>query len=182
MTSQRRCFNCGELLSEPPPTDCGHCGQPHYLNPKPCGEAVVIRDGKVLLMLRARAPFEGAWEVPGGFCEGDEHPMHAAERELAEELGVEGQAIAFVGTWIDVYGDPAVDGIRDHTANSAYLVALRDPEAELRPQAEEVREAGWFHLHQLPDRIAFPDHMRSMLRAAAGVSDGSAGPLPDRTW
>lgn len=49
---------------------------------------MVVRDGLVLLLRRAPGPYRGFWDVPRGFCEGDEHPMHAAERELAEELGL----------------------------------------------------------------------------------------------
>jgi ADP-ribose pyrophosphatase YjhB (NUDIX family) len=154
----------------------------HYLNPKPCGEAVVIEDRRVLLMRRARDPWRGAWDVPGGFCEGDEHPMHAAERELAEELGIAAEAVAYVGTWIDAYGPPAPDGVQLHTVNSSYLMRLREPLGALQLQADEVTEAGWFGLEELPEPLGFPGHMEMMLRAAAKLDGRPSGPLPDRTW
>jgi 8-oxo-dGTP diphosphatase len=180
----RHCFNCGSVLGAPPPTTCERCGQAHYLNPKPCGEAVVIEGGRVLLALRADEPFKDAWDVPGGFCEGDEHPMHAAERELAEELGLTGEAIAYIGTWIDVYGPPARDGIHEHTANSAYLMRLRGTGTTPRLQPEEVSDVGWFALDALPERLAFPDHIRPMLRAAAARAGAQVPtePPPDRIW
>jgi ADP-ribose pyrophosphatase YjhB (NUDIX family) len=177
----RYCSSCGTALSGPPPTRCGRCGAVHYLNPKPCGEAILIEDRRVLLLRRASEPWQGAWDVPGGFCEGDEHPMHAAERELAEELGVTAEAVAYVGTWIDAYGPPAPDGVQLHTANSSYLMR-RDVGGELRLQAEEVTEAGWFRLDELPRPLGFPGHMETMLRAAARLDGRPAGPLPDRTW
>jgi ADP-ribose pyrophosphatase YjhB (NUDIX family) len=156
----------------------------HYANPKPCGDAVVIRDGRVLMLRRAADPDAGAWDVPGGFCEADEHPMAAAERELAEELGVTGRATAYVGTWMDVYGDPEPDGAVIHTAVSAYLIALDDPAAGPILQPEEATDWGWFGLNDLPARIAFARHALPMLAAARALiaAGGNPGLLPDRTW
>jgi ADP-ribose pyrophosphatase YjhB (NUDIX family) len=179
----RYCWSCGKLLHEPPPTYCEHCGQRHYRNPKPCGEAIVIEQGRVLLMRRAKEPWKDAWDAPGGFCEGAEHPMHAAERELEEELGIAAEAVAYIGTWIDVYGPPAVDGVQEHTVNSAYIMRLHAPTGELRLQADEVLEAAWFGLDALPEPLAFPDHMHAMLAAAASrVDQPMDEPLPDRIW
>ncbi len=178
----RYCWRCGIALEATPPTTCAACGQAHYLNPAPCGEAVVVRDGRVLLLRRAMDPYLGFWDVPGGFCDLDEHPMRAAERELAEELGVTGRATAYVGAWMDVYGDPAPDGIQVHCITSSYLVSLDDPDAEPRPDPAEATGYGWFELAAPPDELAFPDHARPMLAAAAAVVAGTAPALPDRTW
>jgi ADP-ribose pyrophosphatase YjhB (NUDIX family) len=179
---RRFCWRCGAALAAPPPTMCSACGQAHYVNPAPCGEAVVVRDGKVLLLRRAGDPHRGSWDVPGGFCDGDEHPMHAAERELEEELGLAGQATAYIGAWLDVYGEPAPDGIQTHCITSAYLVALEEPGAEPRPNPEEATDYGWFDLAAPPEDLAFAEHARPMLAAAAALVAGSGEPLPDRTW
>jgi ADP-ribose pyrophosphatase YjhB (NUDIX family) len=108
--------------------------------------------------------------------------MRAAERELAEELGLAGRATAYIGAWMDVYGDAAPDGIRLHCVTSAYLVELEVPEAEPRPDPAEATGSGWFSLEALPDELAFPDHARPMLAAAAALIAGTAPPLPDRVW
>jgi len=179
---RRYCWRCGSALAAPPPTTCAACGQAHYLNPAPCGEAVVVREGKVLLLRRAMDPFAGWWDVPGGFCDAAEHPMHAAERELREELGLTARARAFIGQWLDVYGPPAPDGVQLHCITSAYLMELSDPGAEPEPDAEEATGFGWFAFDGLPEQLAFPDHARAMLAAAAAVVAGTASALPDRTW
>lgn len=50
--------------------------------------AVVIRDGKVLLVKRGRDPGKGFWAIPGGAVELGESLQAAAEREILEETGV----------------------------------------------------------------------------------------------
>jgi ADP-ribose pyrophosphatase YjhB (NUDIX family) len=178
----RYCWRCAAALPGPPPVVCASCAEAHYVNPKPCGDAVVVLDGQVLLLRRAHEPEAGAWDVPGGFCEADEHPMHAAERELLEEAGLRGRAVAYIGTWMDVYGPPERDGAVIHTAVGAYLIELEDPQQPLTLQAEEALEARWFSLDRLPGRLAFGAHARPMLDAAAAIVAGTATPLPDRTW
>ena len=138
--------------------------------------------GQVLLLRRAREPEAGAWDVPGGFCEADEHPMRAAERELEEELGVRGRTTAYIGTWIDVYGPPAPDGLVSYTSTAAYLMELDDPGQPCTLQPGEALEARWFPLDRLPERLAFAAHARPMLAVAAAILGGTAPPLPDRTW
>jgi len=161
---------------------CAGCGEEHYANPKPCGEAVVVSDGRVLLLRRGHEPELGAWDVPGGFCEAAEHPMHAAERELAEELGLRGCATAYIGTWIEAYGPPDPDGVVTYTSVGAYLIALEDPGQAPTLQPGEALEARWFPLDRLPERLAFAAHARPMLAAAAAMIAGTAPALPDRTW
>lgn len=53
---------------------------------------VVIRDGAVLLVRRAKPPSEGLWAIPGGSVELGETLQQAAERELYEETGVRARA------------------------------------------------------------------------------------------
>ena len=50
--------------------------------------AVVIRDGKVLLIKRGVAPGRGLWAVPGGSLELGETLQQGAEREILEETGI----------------------------------------------------------------------------------------------
>ncbi len=191
----RHCWRCGSALEQVPPTNCAVCGQEHFTNPKPCGEAVVTCRGHVLLVRRAKSPWRGAWDVPGGFCEGDEHPMHAAEREVAEEVGLRVRAVSYLGLWIDVYGPATFDGLLEHTANSAYLMQLADEPAEMCGESmdiptqnlelDEVTEARWFPLTELPDELAFPNHVCRVLALARQVAarpDPDRRDLPDRSW
>lgn len=51
--------------------------------------AVIVEDGRILLVKRGKPPAEGLWAVPGGRVEPDETVREAVVREAAEETGLE---------------------------------------------------------------------------------------------
>jgi len=57
--------------------------------------AAVFREGKVLLIRRARAPLIGHFSLPGGVVEVGERLAEAVARELTEEVGVSARIVAF---------------------------------------------------------------------------------------
>jgi ADP-ribose pyrophosphatase YjhB (NUDIX family) len=178
----RYCWRCGSSLPDRPPTRCDACGQDHYDNPKPCGEAVVVRAGRVLMVRRARSPWKDHWDLPGGFCDPGEHPRDAAVRELAEELGLRGRAVACLGIWMDGYGPPLLDGLVEQTANVAYLIELEDPQAAPTVDRNEVADVRWTPLDELPARLAFPDHVGQVLVAAQAAATKLPGLDSNSRW
>ena len=50
--------------------------------------AVVVREGRVLLIRRGKEPLRGRWLVPGGTLEWGETLVAAVAREVLEETGV----------------------------------------------------------------------------------------------
>lgn len=48
----------------------------------------LVRDGKVLIIKRAFAPYQGLWTFPGGRMETGETVEQCAVREVAEEIGI----------------------------------------------------------------------------------------------
>jgi len=84
------CPACGAALPGPPPVTCPACGAEHWRNAKPCAGALVTDgDGRLLLLRRAIEPWLGWWDIPGGFCDAEEHPMECAAREAREETGLD---------------------------------------------------------------------------------------------
>jgi 8-oxo-dGTP diphosphatase len=50
--------------------------------------AIVMKENKILLVKRKRAPHQGCWAIPGGKIELGETIQQAAEREIKEETGI----------------------------------------------------------------------------------------------
>lgn len=106
--------------------------------------AVVLRGGRLLMIRRAEGvPFGGHWCPLSGKVEPGESQADAVVREVHEEVGLEVRALRKV--W-------------ECPAESAeyllhwWLVEERGVARELRPDAREVAEAGWFsaaEIHRL---------------------------------
>ena len=133
---------------------CSRCGRIHYRNARPCACALVIEDGRVLLVRRAIEPFYGYWDIPGGFLEAEEHPAAGVVREIEEETGLRIRLTALLGIYVDTYG--AED---DYTLNIHYLAAVAggDP----RP-ASDASELAWFAPRELPSDLAFDSDYQAL--------------------
>ncbi|WP_372781673.1 NUDIX domain-containing protein [Phenylobacterium sp.] len=126
-------------------------GGPDNLAAAPAGQprvgvgALITDDaGRVLLVLRRRAPEAGHWGIPGGKVDFGESVAETCAREIREELGVEiavGDLVCLVdqidraeGThWVaPVFGARIVEGEPSN----------REPDA--------LAEIGWFEVGDLP--------------------------------
>ena len=59
--------------------------------------AAIIRDGKVLIVRRARPPARGVYTLPGGGVEVGENLHEAVAREVREETGLMVEPVALAG-------------------------------------------------------------------------------------
>jgi len=50
--------------------------------------ALAIRNGEILLIKKARGPYTGQWDLPGGKLEFGEKPLEGLAREMMEETGL----------------------------------------------------------------------------------------------
>lgn len=79
-------------------------------------DAVIILNGKIVLVKRNNYPFKNEFALPGGFVEVGETTEAAAIRESFEETGLSIDLIKLIG----VYSDPSRDP-RGHTVSVCYL-------------------------------------------------------------
>lgn len=62
------------------------------IKPVPAIAALVIKDEKVLMVLRGNPPARNLWALPGGKIRPGETMAHAVEREIMEETGIKVRA------------------------------------------------------------------------------------------
>ena len=107
--------------------------------PVPAVGGLVLHDGAVLLIRRARPPSRGVWAVPGGRVELGETLAAATEREVREETEVEVRAREPIWSFDSVVRDP--DG------RIAYHYVIVDLAADYvagTPRAnDDAAEARW---------------------------------------
>ncbi|WP_299813996.1 NUDIX hydrolase [uncultured Jannaschia sp.] len=106
--------------------------------PKLGALAVVPRDGRVLLVARAKSPNRGLWGFPGGHVELGETGLAAAARELAEETGVVAEPVRYLGN-IDLIARTG-DRIDHHYLLAAVLCDWRSGEPVA---ADDALDARW---------------------------------------
>jgi 8-oxo-dGTP diphosphatase len=104
--------------------------------PKFGASACVWREGKVLLVQRAKPPL-GLWSLPGGQVEFGETAVAAAERELLEESGVTADLTAFIGLYEIILEKPPL-----HYAIACYGGMWRSGEAHASSDALEAQWLG----------------------------------------
>jgi ADP-ribose pyrophosphatase YjhB (NUDIX family) len=70
---------------------------PSHNGPRLAVSAGIFRDGKILLVRRAREPAKGVYTFPGGRVEFGESLTEALIREIREETGLEIEIVGLVG-------------------------------------------------------------------------------------
>ncbi|GAB2953589.1 hypothetical protein GCM10027280_47510 [Micromonospora polyrhachis] len=147
------CPRCAAQLSATPPTSCAACGYQLFINARPTGGVIVLDghpdDRRFLALKRAAQPQAGRWELPGGFCDGWEHPAEAAVREAREELGVEVELGDLVGMYLGGYD---FQGETLPVLDVFFLARIATGEITLNPS--ESSDMKWFPLAE-PPPLAF---------------------------
>src|SRR4051812_21347546 len=123
--------------------------------------AVVIDDGRVLLVRRGHEPLKGEWSLPGGAVEVGETLEVATAREIREETGLEIE----IGPMVDV-----LDRIRfDADGRVLYHYVLIDflcrPTGGTLCCASDAADAMWTAVTDLP-RFGLADATLRMIHKA----------------
>jgi 8-oxo-dGTP diphosphatase len=122
--------------------------------------AVIISDGRVLLVKRGHAPLAGEWSIPGGILELGETLREAAIREVQEETCLTVETADLLGVYDRV--------LRDEAQRTLYHYVLVD--FLCRRIAGEPRAAGdadelrWFTLAEV-GRLALAQDTAEVIRS-----------------
>jgi ADP-ribose pyrophosphatase YjhB (NUDIX family) len=115
--------------------------------PEVCVGAIVIDDGRLLLVRRGHGPAAGEWSVPGGRVERDELLEEAVVRELAEETDIEGVCGDLVGV-VERFDEGEHFVILDYEVR---LLEAAEPRA-----GDDAAEARWVPLPDVAELNLVP--------------------------
>ncbi|OLR95080.1 NUDIX hydrolase [Actinokineospora bangkokensis] len=124
---------------------------------------LTIRDGalNVLLVERENEPHRGRLALPGGFLRGDEPLERTAERELAEETGLD--ASAFRLRQVRVYSEPDRDPRRPRVITCGFLAIA--PNLPSPVAGSDARSARWVPVVEAAGAALAFDHGRILADA-----------------
>ncbi|MCX8999067.1 NUDIX domain-containing protein [Rhizobiaceae bacterium BDR2-2] len=109
--------------------------------PQAASSAILVRDGRLLLIRRRNPPAADLYAFPGGRAEPGETPAETALREFHEETGIRAENPRLFATY-DLRGEHDAPARRTHFFLSVFLVeAASDAEAVA---ADDASDAGWF--------------------------------------
>lgn len=114
--------------------------------------AVILRDNRVLLLLRKKAPEADCWSIPGGKVEFGETTEEAVLREVLEELGVEGKITAPLGVTNQILPKEGI-----HYIAPRYLVTIIGEPVNM--EEEKHTDMQWFPLDALPENVTMTTRM-----------------------
>jgi 8-oxo-dGTP diphosphatase len=114
--------------------------------------AVVVKSGSLLMIRRAKEPYEGLWSVPGGMLEHGEYLTDAVRREVLEETGIEVDVGDLLGI-LELWREP-------HYVILDY-VATPSTDEEPRP-GDDVSEARWVPLEEIPSLECTPRFVETL--------------------
>jgi 8-oxo-dGTP diphosphatase len=109
--------------------------------------AVVIKDGKVLLVKRGVDPNKGLWAIPGGSLKVGETLQEGAEREIMEETGITIRAKEPVYSF-DFFERDGDGRVRFHYVIVDMMADYIDGEVQ---GADDALEARWVSPEELKD-------------------------------
>jgi 8-oxo-dGTP diphosphatase len=121
--------------------------------------AVIIADGRVLLVKRGHPPLAGEWSIPGGMLEVGERVREAAVREVLEETGLTVETADLLGVYDRI--------LRDSSGKTHYHYVLIDflcrrvsGEPQAAGDADDVR---WFTREEA-EKLPLPQDTAEVIR------------------
>jgi len=119
-----------------------HISDEGYATPKSDVRAIVLRQGKLLMVQEAD---DGLWSLPGGWVDVGDSPSTAIRREVLEETGLDIKVTKLLGIWDrNLHGHPPYPW---HVYKMIFLCEELDGELKI---SHESLDVGFFDINHLP--------------------------------
>ncbi|MFF5642992.1 NUDIX hydrolase [[Kitasatospora] papulosa] len=111
----------------------------------PVSTAIIVDDGRVLMIRRRQREGKLLWAFPGGGIEAGESPEQAAVRETDEEVRLEVKAVRVLG-----------DRVHPNTGvHMTYVACEAISGTAVVGDAEEIAEVAWVAHGEIPERVPY---------------------------
>ena len=107
-----------------------------------------MRDGKLLLCKRLKAPEAGHWNIVGGKVDHMERSELAARREAEEESGLSIHSTRFL-----CLSEQLIEADRQHWISMIYVTDDFSGEPQLT-EPDKLSDIGWYDLDALPQPLS----------------------------
>jgi len=160
LQTHRYCGQCGNkmhLVNWELAMLCHKCGHRCYPRISPCVLVAIVKEQQILLA-RSNRHKPGFFSILAGFVESGETLEQAAAREVQEEVGLQITNLRYAGSQPWPFPHSLMVGfIADYAGG------------EIRCQPDEIEEAHWFPLQQLPQVPAAESLSGAMIAAVVAA-------------
>jgi 8-oxo-dGTP diphosphatase len=131
--------------------------------------AVVLHQGRVLLVRRGGPPAAGRWSLPGGLVDVGETTMEAIRREVEEECGIKIRVVDVAGV-IDRIVRDADGRVRYHYVLVDYLAGA---ESDAVAAGSDAAECRWVEVARVGE-LDVTEGLVDMIHRAVTLGRGRA--------
>lgn len=122
---------------------------------------VCVNNGTILVVRKARGPYKGLYDLPGGGIEFGESPETALQREFIEEAGAQVVVGELAGAFSRVatfLSDSGTASIELHHIGLLYRVTWARPAAKVKsdPDGRDSLGATWLPLEEARPDVVSP--------------------------
>jgi 8-oxo-dGTP diphosphatase len=132
--------------------------------PRLTAKAIIVKEGKILMVKPKRGYNAGQWALPGGFVGYGETPEEAALRETIEETGVPCRIVKFLGT------ESRLGQTTSYHWHTFFYEAQLKHE-HFHPAPDEIEAVAWIELDQALSFVSFYEGLREKLRQISSAAE-----------